>query len=563
MKNQKWKKVIGSLIAGSLLLGCLSACGNQKTDETKQSGKEQTKQSESTQKSESTPKSSETSVAEETGVSYPMEGNVKLTIGIVEEATVSAYAKDLAHTPFGEEWQKATGVEIEILSLANGQAMNLLLTSGDLPDIIWNFDFNRYYSGGAQQAISDGIVAPIGDYIEYAPDLEAVLNSNDLWRKAASLSNGTIWSAPQILSDDTLCVSFGWMLRKDWLDDLKMEIPETPEDLYEVLKAFKEKKGAEYPLSLTKANLYTTSLLNGVLTSPWGLANAGWYREGNTAHYGASEASYKGILEYLNKLYEEELLDPNFQTLDANTQNANFMNGVSGVTAGAVGSEIGTYLTTMEATDPNFDIAGFGPLVAQKGDTALMTKYTYPITNGKAVITQDCKNKEAAAQFLNYGYTEEGKMLFNFGVEGTSYNMINDYPTYTDLITKNADGMTMVQALGQYTRAQLGGPYVQDKTYFEQYSNRPQQQQAVATWSKTTALDYVMPPLLMSAEDSGEFSAIMGDINTYVAEMFIAYVTGEKSLDTFESEYLAQLKTMGIERAIELEQKALDEFNSR
>jgi len=555
MKNQKWKKVIGSLIAGSLLLGCLSACGSQKTDETKQS--------ESTQNSESTAKSTETSVAEETGVSYPMEGNVKLTIAIKEEPAVSAYAKDLAHTPFGEEWQKATGVEIEIVSVANGEAMNLLLTSEDLPDIIWNFDFNSYYSGGAQQAIEDGIVAPIGDYIEYAPDLEAVLDSNVLWRKAASLSDGTIWSAPQILSDDSLCVSFGLMLRKDWLDDLKMELPETPEDLYEVLKAFKEKKGAEYPLSITKSNLYTTSIMSGVLTSPWGLPTANWYRDGDTAHYGASEASYKGILEYLNKLYEEGLLDPNFQTLDTNTQNANFMNGVSGVTGGAVGSGIGTFLTTMEATDPDFDIAGFGPLVAKKGDTALMTRYTFPVQNGKAVITQDCENKEAAAQFLNYAYTEEGSMLFNFGVEGTSYNMVNGYPTYTDLIIKNPDGMTMAQAFAQYTRAQNGGPYVQSKEYFEQNSSRPQQQQAVATWSNSTALDYIMPPLIMSADDSSEFSAIMGDITTYVSEMFIAYVTGEKSLDTFESEYLAQLKTMGIERAIELEQKALDEFNSR
>ena len=40
------------------------------------------------------------------------------------------------------------------------------------------------------------------------------------------------------------------MIRKDWLDDLGLEVPETIDEWYTALKAFKEEKGATAPLTL-------------------------------------------------------------------------------------------------------------------------------------------------------------------------------------------------------------------------------------------------------------------------------------------------------------------------
>ena len=52
-------------------------------------------------------------------------------------------------------------------------------------------------------------------------------------------------------------------------------------------------------------------------------------------------------------------------------------------------------------------------------------------------------------------------------------------------------------------------------------------------------------------------------IGTYVSEMTIQYITGLEPLDTFESKYLETLKSMNVERAIEMRQEALDDFNAR
>lgn len=557
MKYQNWKKVLGCILVGALLTGGLSACGNRKgnTESKNQESKEgSSKQTES--------RTGTTSVEETNGITYPLEGKVKLTIAMTEEGNISSSYKDLAHTPFGEAWQEATGVELEILTLPNGEAMTAMIAGGDYPDIIWYNNFDTY-PGRAERAVKDGVIEPIGKYLDYAPDLKAALEQNDDWYKSAALNDGTIWSAPLIREDDYLCVSAGLMIRQDWLDELNLELPETPEQLYETLKAFKEKKGAEVPFSAGLWWLYDLATVEGVLTSAFGLPNAWWYRDGEDIHLGAYEKEYKGLLEYLHKLYVDGLLDPNFQTVDGNTTDANFMNGRSGVTIASVGAGMGTYLSTMEKEDPKYNISGFGPLVANKGDKALSTRYMYPITNGGAVITTACKNPEAAAMFLNYGYTEEGRKLFNYGIEGVSYTMENGVPTLTELVMNNPDGLSRAQIMAHYMRSSVFGPFVQEKRYFEQYADRPQQQAAITTWSNSDASKHVLPCLSIAEKDSAEFSKLMGDVYTYCSEMFVNYIIGVKSLDTFESEYLATLKSMGIEKAIAMQQEALDTFNAR
>ena len=154
-------------------------------------------------------------------------------------------------------------------------------------------------------------------------------------------------------------------------------------------------------------------------------------------------------------------------------------------------------------------------------------------------------------------------MLFNFGIEGESYTIEDGKPVYTDLIMNNPEGLTKQLALAQYTRAWDAGPFVQDKEYIEQYQSLPQQQGALASWTSSDAAKYAMPPVTVSDADATEYSKLSGDITTYISEMTIRYITGLESLDTFESGYLETLKSMGVDRLIEMQQAALDDFNAR
>ncbi len=564
MKCYKWKKVAACILAAAMTLS-LCACGNQGGSEEKsvstdsEASKEASAQGASSETEE--PQESQTEPEETQGVevTYPLKDKVHLTLAMVDEAAVTANATNLAATPFGQAWQEATGVELEMMQLADSDALNLLYASGELPDLIM---YPGGYTGGAEKAVKDKIIQPLNDYMQYAPDLQAVMESNELYKKSNTTKDGDIIGFPFIRGDDYLLTSVGLIIRQDWLDDLNLEIPQTPDELYEVLKAFKEEKGASVPMSVGKWWLTAFGLGQGILTSPFGLVKGQFYQIDGQVHYGYAEAAYKDVLAYLNKLYTDGLLDANFQTVDDNTVRANMMNGEAGVVIGNAGGYMGNMLQTMEE-DPTFELNGFGPLVAKDGDIPMSTQYDAPINGYFLIVTPNCSNKEAAVQFANYGYTKEGSLLFNYGIEGESYTMEDGVPTYTELIMHNPEGLTKQLAMAQYTRAWAYGPFVQEKGYQLQYANLPAQVQALTSWTTSDVAKYAMPPVTVSEEDASEYSKLVGDIDTYVGEMTIKYITGLKSLDTFESEYLETLKSMNVERTIQLQQEALDNFNAR
>jgi len=162
---------------------------------------------------------------------------------------------------------------------------------------------------------------------------------------------------------------------------------------------------------------------------------------------------------------------------------------------------------------------------------------------------------------LDYGYSPEGHMLFNFGIEGVSYEMKDGYPAYTDLILNNPNQWAPSQALAMYTRASYFGPFVQDVRYMEQYYALPEQQEAARLWSDTDAALHILPVLPKTEEESTEFSVIMQDVNRLVDEMSLKIIYGMEPLDAFEG-YVEQIHAMGIDRAIQIQQQSLDRYNA-
>lgn len=72
--------------------------------------------------------------------------------------------------------------------------------------------------------------------------------------------------------------------------------------------------------------------------------------------------------------------------------------------------------------------------VKEKGDRIQYRMKSYQLRPPFGfAITSACKNPEAAVKFLNYGYTEEGYMLYNYGIEGETYNRTGETVTYNGI----------------------------------------------------------------------------------------------------------------------------------
>ena len=82
------------------------------------------------------------------------------------------------------------------------------------------------------------------------------------------------------------------------------------------------------------------------------------------------------------------------------------------------------------------------------------------------------------------------------------------------------------------------------------------------TWNKinTNSDSYCFPQnAAFTADEQQEYDDIMADINTYISENFLAFIMGERELDTFD-DFVENIKSFDVDRAIELKQTALDRY---
>jgi putative aldouronate transport system substrate-binding protein len=182
--------------------------------------------------------------------------------------------------------------------------------------------------------------------------------------------------------------------------------------------------------------------------------------------------------------------------------------------------------------------------------------------SGSAGISGSCKNVELAMRLLDWAYSPDGHLFYNFGIEGESYNMTNGYPAYADTVMENPSGWPVAQGLGAYVRSVYNGPFVQDIRYFEQYMALPAQKEGYKTWTIEGALKYVLPTITPTPEESREFAQIMNEINTYRDEMELKYILGTENFSSWDNS-VSTIQRMGLDRAQAIQEAAMARYNAR
>jgi putative aldouronate transport system substrate-binding protein len=491
---------------------------------------------------------------------YPLNTSATISWWLEIPTNVSANYTSVADTPFGKGLQERTGVKINYLHPPAGggnEQFNLLVASGDLPDIMernW-----IQYPGGPEKAIEDGVVLKLNDiYPKYAPYLSAYFKANPDIDRMTKTDSGSYYSFPLISAEPILLTSAGPMIRQDWLDDLGLQMPTTIDEWHTVLTAFKEKKNSPAPLSFEYNSYFDSCYLFYAYH-----ANRDFYvgDDGKIA-YGGIENNYRDFLVTFSQWYKEGLVDPDLPTQQFQQVSAKITGNVSGATVGSLNSRMGVWTNAVRASNPKFKLAGVPVPVLKKGDKPFRGYGTQAYRGTGAAITGASKNQEIAARVLDYTYGPEGHLYYNFGVEGTTYKMVNGYPTYTDEVLNNPKGWPSAQVLASYSHAGYGGPYIQDARYILQVLTLPEQRQALDKWVWDGWLKQVVPSITPTPDESREFARIMNEINTYKNEMELKFILGTENLSSW-STYVSTIKRMGIDRAVEIQNAALARYNAR
>ncbi|HOJ09448.1 MAG TPA: extracellular solute-binding protein [Clostridiales bacterium] len=471
-----------------------------------------------------------------------------------------------------KEMEKKTGIHIEFQHpVANTleervEQFNLMLASGEYPDIIsvaWS-----EMKQTPEQLIDDNVIIGLNELIDqYAPNYKKILDSNSDIRRGAVTDKGRHFAFKNVYNHESTAVWFGPIIRKDWLDNLSMDVPVTIDEWYTVLQAFKSKdpngnnKADEIPLLIGAFGDPLGSFrLGRAFIGAWGIAME-YYQDNGTVKYGPLQPEFKEFLKVMNKWYIDGLIDRDYAAMKTELLVANVTNNLLGsLTAGASGA-IGRYTNMMKDKDSKFKLVGTPYPVLKAGDKPQLGQRDSMVLNIGAAITTKCKNKIEAVKWLDYAYSEDGNMLMNFGVEGTTYTMVDGYPKYTDLILKPRD-ISVDENQVKYCPTNMGGPYTLDYRSYEQLISLPEQKDAIKIWAATDTSKLIPDNVVISPEDLAKNATRETDIKTYMDEMINKFIMGVEPIENYDK-FVEKIKTLEINSLIAAKQKALDNYNKR
>lgn len=545
----KTKQILAAVLAAMMASAALSGC----------SGGGESSTGGSSQNTASTQSSAADSSGEtEEFAGYPIETDETITMWNPQVATLHSSYTSYTESPFHMGLEEKTGVKVDWQFPSAGtdttQAFNLMLAGDTLPDIIVFTLFNN-----AQQYIDDGILRDLSAEMPvHSPAYWEILQENEHFNKSVKTDAGQYWGYGSFRESPWAATYIGPVVRKDWLDEQGLSIPETIEDWDNVIRTFYDAYGAQFAFTISRINPGFASAY-GAYTTFGALT---YVDDNGKIQYAMAQPEWRDYMEQMHTWYADGLIDPDSVTLDDSGMRSKALNGKVGVSCTAI-SQLSNWVFDAESEGTGADWVGAPYVPEAPGESVCFVQAEDTVSVYAAAVTTSCPDEKLplVLRWLDYGYTEEGYMYWNYGTEGETYTIIDGVPTYTDLVTDDPEGISI--ALQKYVGTTGTGLAVQAENMVRQ-KNVPVAVDAVDIWVQDNETSEHLCPAGISytSDESTELSAIQNTVNTYATEMALKYLTGEESLDNFDS-FVATLNEMGLPRVLEIQQAAYDRFLAR
>lgn len=475
-----------------------------------------------------------------------------------EPLAISLYYSDNATLPFRQDWPVIVALEKQYNVKLNfepipmgdyGTKASLGLSTGEnTPDVMLYLS-----TGGAYASLAlNGAIVPISDYAEWTPEFNARVEEMGLQDEVdmLKLSDGKRYYMPSLY--DKAFYDGGLILREDYLEKKGFEPPKTFDDLYTIMKAYKEDFPDSYPLT----SIVALRVVQRMTMPSFGVSvgrnsstatgTLSWDYEKKEYFAGAISEEYKNYISFMAKLHAEGLLDPELEQDNASTAKK--------LATGAAMAVYGYY----------DQIGGW----EQASEIEGLKLQMYPPLEGPGGAHHQPKNRTGGGLLFPIGttkradfeqvvrkldeifYSKDAARMWCFGPEGDSYTMDGDKVVYNDAILGSQDGIYkyMQNAYG------TGCAGLQNVWYLEQELTKYDENYARIN-SEVAAMDnaiqYAPPPPTfddVTAEDAALLqTALLDAFNVWDDE----FRTGKKSVENDWDAYVQEMKDKGIEQFLQ------------
>lgn len=314
--------------------------------------------------------------------------------------------------------------------------LNLLISSGDIPDIIVDVGL-----ASRNRNISQGLYMDLEELLNKYGDNIKAARSEEIFDQLR-WTDGKLYTVNGVNNTGYAML----MIRKNWLDKLGLDVPKTLDEFTDVLKAFKQNN-----LNGT-GEVIPFGGYNGLINFDFVFAAYGadpfhWIIKDNKVVQGAVQPELKEAIKYLRNLYKEDLMDKEYLTNDRTkaTEKA--------------GTEIwGAWVDQLWYVNDTFSAYHQNPetklinMVPPKGPDGLngYLAVSPPFGNFFTGISATSKYPEMAMKYLNLIADPDINLRIRAGVEGEHYSLekghyevLGDYLKDNNLLIQQGITATM------------------------------------------------------------------------------------------------------------------------
>lgn len=459
-----------------------------------------------------------------------------------------------------EEYEKQTNIKVKwnkVPAESLEEKRNLALAGSDLPDAFYAAGIPpmELFKYGKQD-----VFIPLNDLIDkYAPNLKQIMEENPEVESAMTFPDGNIYALPTIMDPGASSIRVGarpW-INEDWLAELDMDMPETTDDFYEYLKAVKtgdpngNGEADEIPFGGRDLGI------DGWLKGAFGVGNKGPANinidldpETEELRFYPTSDEYKQLLEYIHKLFDEELIEQNIFSIEENQYRAKASEGLYGSTV---------------FYDPEllFDVEGYTgapALEGPQGDKSYVEVGQLITQMGAFVLTNENENPAASVRWLDHFYGDEGAEFYFMGIEGETYEKTSDGSfKYLDKFTDNEDDLTLEQALSPYVPwVNVYAPAIFKEDLFQGSETSPNSLEA-AEKLEPYIPEEIWPIFTYTEEENNQLLTLSSDIDKYVEEMRDKFISGNEPLSKWD-DYVEKIEKMGLDDYMDIKNKAFERY---
>lgn len=355
--------------------------------------------------------------------------------------------------PVAKEITKRTGVTLKTDYPVNGndKRISLMIATGEYPDLI-------FAKGDAGELIDSNSLLDLTDLIEqYGPNIKKFYGK-DYNKLKYSEENPAIYQLSCSKIEEKVLETSG-SAQLQWAVILANDykIPETLKDYEAMIKNYMAvnptidgKKTIGISLCCSDWHWYPT------LSNPSGFIangspdNGQWIvDEDNNVHYKHAVKGQKEYYKWLNRMYDEGILDPEFAT---QTVTEYLEKIASGRVLGLLDASW-DYSEAEQAlcAEGKYDRTYAGLPVTMNSNVKCPALKEQGIATGWGIgITKTCKDPVRAIQFLDWLCTDEAQVLVNWGIEGVNYFVDEDGKRYrtVDEIKRSEEDTSYAEETG-------------------------------------------------------------------------------------------------------------------